>query len=301
MEDVSPQLDFLAPAGDVSAELAVPLDRLWPLRERLLLDLDTLLGVTPRLAEIVFGRFQFAAWPRAFIAAAASRAWPSSPEWGRRLVTDAKLRALAKRLVLLRREGRKAIVFSQFTDTIDYISSVLRACASLPPADKEALLSDLDVPSPRAAELDDLLRTTGMVTGGTEDRESIIDSFSPFYRIGPFPPDSLLEQAATWDDAWAQALEKPIEVVACSSPVCRLSPSRSRSDSRIEREREHEREDRDDRRGRRRRRRTSDPPAPAEKIRRARAAAATPPWRRQVRQAEKPGKTRPQTLGTPGA
>jgi ERCC4-related helicase len=44
-----------------------------------------------------------------------------------RIVTDGKLRRLVARLLRARADGQKVIVFSQFTDTLAYVDSVLRA------------------------------------------------------------------------------------------------------------------------------------------------------------------------------
>jgi hypothetical protein len=128
-DDSPPQLSLFS-ESDAGSPKREQLDRLWAPREALLDDLTTLFEVTPDLADIIFGRFARAEWPRRFIAGGEEVDWPRSAAWGLRLITDAKLRRLVGRLVQARRAGQKAIVFSQFSDTIAYIQSVLRACQS---------------------------------------------------------------------------------------------------------------------------------------------------------------------------
>jgi len=219
-DDAPPQLTLFA--GDTKAVSSrTELDRLWPLREAILDDFETLLAVTPGLADIVFGKFEQREWPRRFIAGGEAVDWPTSAAWGLRLVTDAKLRQLIARLVTARRAGQKVVVFSQFSDTIAYIQSVLRACASFSRSDWQMVVrGGLGVARLRSEELTGLLAATTTVTGDTEDRDEVVNAFAPFYRIGPIrpsPPDTadadrrLLDEA--WEASWTGAILRPIDVL----------------------------------------------------------------------------------------
>ena len=217
-DDVPDQLTFFEALG--AEEEKTPeeeeLERLWPLGQILLRDLHRLLSVTPDLAEIVFSRFERSSWPRSFIAHNRERKWPGSPEWGMRLCTDPKLRALVRRVAAARAEGKKVIVFSQFSDTVGYIESVLRACSSLCEEDKSALMELLDVPGAGAQDLDTLIRESGTVTGDSEDRDTVINSFSPYYRIGPVAPrdgGTAARLRNEWEEAWTQASLHPVNLL----------------------------------------------------------------------------------------
>ncbi len=197
------------------------LERLWALREPMLSDLETLLAVTPQLADIVFGKFERSEWPRRFIKGGEAIDWPTSAAWGLRLVTDAKLRQLVGRLVTARRAGQKIVVFSQFSDTIAYVQSVLRACKSFLRADWQVVVrGGLGVPSLRSEELIGLLDVTETITGDTEDRDEVVNAFAPFYRIGPARPAlaegmdgerKLLDDS--WEASWTGAIVKPVDVL----------------------------------------------------------------------------------------
>ncbi len=219
-DDPSPQLLLFA-EPDEDEPKREQLDRLWSLREALLDDLRTLFGVTPDLADIIFGRFDQAEWPRQFIAGGEAVDWPRSAGWGLRLITDAKLRCLVGRLLQARREGQKVIVFSQFSDTIAYIQSVLRACSDFSRNEWQMVLrGGLDVPELHREELVELLGSTSAITGGTADRDDAVDAFAPFYRIGPYRPvterlgeaeqKQLLDE---WEASWRQAIEHPRHVL----------------------------------------------------------------------------------------
>lgn len=223
-DDPSPQL-LLIPAEQTQEEAASreELDRLLGLKDALFDDFATLLGVAPDLADIVFGRFARQEWPRSFVAGGESVDWPPSAAWGLRMVSDAKLRRLFERIVEARRRGQRIIVFSQFSDTIAYVQSVLRACESLSRQDWPMLLHGLDVPDLHRDEIEDLLRATASVTGSSEHREETVSSFAPFYRIGPHRPETQgaeeEEQKALfdeWETAWSQAIERPVHVLFSS-------------------------------------------------------------------------------------
>jgi hypothetical protein len=219
-QDIPAQGDLFGSPDDEKSPAREAIDRLWELREVLLEDLETLLNVTPRLSRIIFGRFDLEAWPPNFIANNQIRSWPESAEWGHRLESDAKLRTLVRRLLLARRDDQKVIIFSQFTDTIGYIESVLRACRHLSEHEKAVLLSDLDIPEPDVAELDELIDACAVVTGDTDNRETVVDAFAPYYRIGPFPPEHEEGEQTLqgklyrdWMASWAHAMKNPVHVL----------------------------------------------------------------------------------------
>lgn len=221
-DDPFPQLD-LFDGPEETAERRVQVDRLWPLRDAILADFGTLLAVTPDLADIVFGQFDAAKWPRRFIAGGEAVDWPISPQWGLRVVTDAKLRRLVGRLIVARRTDQKAIVFSQFSDTIAYIRSVLTAIRTFERQDWQMAIHGLGIPHLKREELVALCDATTAITGSTEDRDDIVNAFAPFYRIGPWQPtgDNVTnaERALlgdSWETAWASAMSRPIDVLLSS-------------------------------------------------------------------------------------
>lgn len=219
-DDPPPQLSLFSAPTDDTIKLE-QLDRLWALREVLLEDLSTLFEVTPDLADIIFGSFDQAEWPRRFIAGGEDVDWPQSATWGLRLVTDAKLRCLVSRLLLARRQSQKVIVFTQFSDTIAYIQSVLRACTAFGRNEWQMVLRrGLDVEDLQQDEVINLLKTTATITGSTEDRDEAVNAFAPFYRIGPHRPVTArvgeLEQKRLldeWSASWRHAMEQPRNVV----------------------------------------------------------------------------------------
>jgi hypothetical protein len=221
------QLGMFARAieSEEAASRKEQLDRLWTLKDDLVRDFGTLLGVAPGLADIVFGKFAREDWPRRFCAKGAVL-WPDSATWGRRIVTDAKIRRLVGQLLRGRADGQKIVVFSQFTDTLAYIQSVFAATGRLDRADWSMVLRDLKSEAARAVspqDIDGLLRATRTVTGETEDRDAVIDAFAPFYRIGPKPPApagaDASEQASLvdlWRVSWMAAMRDPVDVLLAS-------------------------------------------------------------------------------------
>ena len=199
------------------------LDRLWALKEILLHDFETLLGVTPGLADIIFGRFSREEWPRRFTAGGQSVDWPTSPNWGLRIITDAKLRQLVARLLAARRERQKIIVFSQFSDSLAYAYSVLRACSSFSQQEWAVVvagLSDLGLAGLKAGEVRALLEVTEVITGDTEDRDEVVNAFAPYYRIGPIPPSDNGEEnpdgwnvREAWENAWRRAIDRQLHIL----------------------------------------------------------------------------------------
>lgn len=218
-----PQLDLLVSEDDKTIERREQLDRLWALREDLTRDLATLLRTAPGLADIVFGRFAQADWPQRFLNGGHEVDWPTSAAWAMRIVTDGKLRRLVARLLRARADGQKVIVFSQFTDTLAYVESVLKAAHTLS-RQEWALVTGLlgaDVGRPvRHEDVRALVGRAAFVSGETEDRDAIIHAFAPFYRLGPsrprVPGASPAEQQQLddlWRDGWAQALRRPVDVL----------------------------------------------------------------------------------------
>ena len=211
-----PQLELFERDDDESGELREKLKRLWGLQEDLEQDFDTLLQVAPGLADIVFGRFDREDWPRRFIAGGSSIDWPTTASWGLRIVTDAKLRRLVGRLLRARRRGEKCLVFSQFTDTLAYIESVLRATEALGRNEWRLVVQTL---SPDVAEkitegdVRELAGRTAVVSGETEERDSTINAFAPYYRVGPAKPPG---EATEWMADWRRAIEQPVDVLLAS-------------------------------------------------------------------------------------
>jgi ERCC4-related helicase len=199
------------------------LNRLWELRDDLVQDLDTLLNTAPGLAEIVFGAFEERDWPRKFIAGGQAVDWPESAGWAQRLVTDGKLRRLILRLLRARANGQKAIVFSQFTDTLAYISSVLQASSVLGDSDWRRVLRSLNLEAGQdftKADVEALVRRTDLVSGDTDDRDLIIHAFAPYYRLGPSRPSAHGASAEVqaqlidlWRQGWTNAIRNPIDVL----------------------------------------------------------------------------------------
>ena len=221
-DDPLPQLSLFG-EEDESDSKREQLDRLWSLREVLVADLETLLAVTPDLADIVFGKFDRPEWPRRFIAGGESIDWPRSAQWGLRLVTDAKIRQLVGRLVLARRATQKVIVFSQFGDTIAYIRSVLSATQAFERSDWQLAVRGLGVPDLTSQEIVALRQATTAITGDTEDRDDVVNAFAPFYRIGPWRPTakeaSESERTSLWDSwetSWHSAMAREIDVLVSS-------------------------------------------------------------------------------------
>lgn len=200
------------------------LDRLWELKDQLTRDFGILLGVAPGVADIVFGRFERDDWPRRFIAGGTNIDWPTSATWGLRIVTDAKLRRLIARLLRARRSAQKVIVFSQFTDTLAYIDSVLRATGHLERSEWRLALQTLAIDVGEAVTEDDvrsLASRTAVVSGETEDRDTVINAFAPFYRLGPkrrsvAPTLSAELETDTWSQGWLHAILHPIDVLLAS-------------------------------------------------------------------------------------
>jgi superfamily II DNA or RNA helicase len=218
-----PQLELYGRDDAKTSERKDQLHRLWGLREYLIRDLSTLLRVAPGLADIVFGRFAQSDWPQRFINGGQQVAWPKSAAWAMRIVTDGKLRRLVARLLRARAEGQKVIVFSQFTDTLAYLESVLRAAAALSRQEWAVVTGLLGADARLPVRQEDILAVvarSAVVSGDTEDRDAVIHAFAPFYRLGPSRPRldgaSPVEQQqldVLWTNGWTQALTQPIDVL----------------------------------------------------------------------------------------
>lgn len=200
---------------------AVRFARLLPLSAPLISDFDTLLGAIPTLANAVFNGFDPAEEPAGLAGARDRVTWPTTFIWATRLVTDAKLAALAKCLLAALSEGDKVLVFSQFGDTIAYLRSVLSAVAAQPAAARHEIALHL---GHQLDALDLLVARTACVSGDTDadDKEGLIDRFAPFYRVGPFPPALAsptdhsqieLSPLLTWEASWTEAIRRPIDVL----------------------------------------------------------------------------------------
>ncbi|MCB9798035.1 MAG: DEAD/DEAH box helicase [Alphaproteobacteria bacterium] len=223
-DDPTPQMSLgFGEAGPEATSKRKKLDRLWGLRKDLVRDLETLLATAPGLADIVFGRFDQEDWPRRFINGGQEVDWPTSATWAMRVVTDGKLRRMVGRLIRARAAGQKAIVFSQFTDTLAYVHSVLRATRVLERHEWSIVTGLLAVDAGRSVSQDDVLDLvdrSAVVSGDTEDRDLVIHAFAPYYRLGPHRPltpgASPEEQALLfdlWRLGWTHALLHPTDVL----------------------------------------------------------------------------------------
>jgi hypothetical protein len=220
-DDPPPQLSLFEQGGEEQAsDLREELDRLWGLREAIISDFKTLLAVTPGLADIVFGKFVRAEWPRRFIAGGDGIDWPRSAGWGLRIVTDPKIRQLVGRLVVARRARQKAIAFSQFSDTIAYLRSVLAATEAFQRAEWQLVVRGLGIEGITKDEIADLRGATVAITGNTDDRDDVVNAFAPFYRIGPWRPAT--EEATdwerrillqSWETSWIGAIVRPVDIL----------------------------------------------------------------------------------------
>lgn len=222
-DDAPIQLQLFETDDEDSQAAMEELDRLWGLKDFLLQDFATLLDVAPGLADVVFGKFERNKWPHHFTRGGIEVDWPTSAAWGMRIVTDAKLRSLVGRLILARRQGQKVIVFSQFSDTLAYVDSVLRATTSFTTDEWRMVIPAMNVQGLKAEEVSSLIDVSAVITGDTEDRDEVVNAFAPFYRICPFPPATdgvddteRLRLLDNWTNAWRNALPRPIHVLLSS-------------------------------------------------------------------------------------
>lgn len=122
-----------------------------------------------------------------------------------------------------RRSGQKAIVFSQFSDTIAYVRSVFAATQAFERSDWQIVVPGFGVPGLTVQELEALRDATAGITGDTEGRDDVVNAFAPFYRIGPWRPATEeateMERAAlveSWETAWTGAMARGIDVLLSS-------------------------------------------------------------------------------------
>ncbi|MGD9976097.1 MAG: DEAD/DEAH box helicase, partial [Desulfatirhabdiaceae bacterium] len=222
-DDVPRQLSLFETEDTGKLEQKDQLDRLWGLKDDLLQDFELLLGTIPGLADVIFGKFRQDEWPKRFTRGGMAIDWPSSAIWGLRIVTDAKIRTLVNRLITARQQGQKVIVFSQFSDTLAYIHSVLSATRAFETDQWRIVLPALNASGIKSQDIRDLIAETGVITGDTEDRDGMVNAFAPFYRIGPFrpatdntSPDVTLWITDSWTEAWTHALQHPTGVLLSS-------------------------------------------------------------------------------------
>ena len=176
-------------------------------------DFRILVESAGQLAPLVLGE-QLAAWPTK-LALPGEVAWPKSAVWAQRLHTDGKVYALFALLAGHVAAGRKVIVFSQFSDSLAYIRSVV-----------EAALENLnEIPSVVAhlgtnpTALQRLLSRVAYISGATDDvdKDRILQAFSPYYhkKLTPFPTldRNGVEDRAGWTARWKAAAQRPVDIL----------------------------------------------------------------------------------------
>lgn len=197
------------------------LDNLWELKTFVLSDFQKLLEVLPSLIISILGEGPLVSFPKRIVASGKRTIeWPSSGDWGRRLVTDEKMLVMVKQLLLARREGRKVVVFSQFSETVGYIKSVLSAVHRFDASDWQFVLQYSELESFDRQDIQALCKATGFITSKTDNRERVINRFAPYYRLGPTLPD-LTDLTDTernkldkeWRSEWAAAITMPVDVL----------------------------------------------------------------------------------------
>lgn len=209
-----------APKAGTSEDLSSveQLARLHGLRDTLLSDFTLLLDAAPRLAEVVFGDLPLAEWPSNVVDTRTETVWPDSASWGLRIVTDAKLRALVPQLMNAAANSQKALVFSQFKDTLGYIESVFRAVRRLDAGAWTSAARETPGGAPKLQSLNRLVEVCGFVRGDTTDGAAVVDAFAPFYRLGPKRPAGHAGGSGTgvserWREGWTRAMSNPINVL----------------------------------------------------------------------------------------
>jgi hypothetical protein len=197
------------------------LDNLWALKTFVLSDFQKLLEVLPSLIISILGEGPLVSFPQRIVASGKRTIeWPCTGDWGRRLVTDEKLLVMIKRLLSARKEGRKVVVFSQFSETVGYIKSVLSAVHRFEASDWQFVLQQSELGSFDRQDIQALCKATGFITSKTDNRERIINRFAPYYRLGPTTPDlkDLTDTEKSklwkeWRDEWAAAITSPVDVL----------------------------------------------------------------------------------------
>jgi hypothetical protein len=211
-----------ADARDAQAQL----DAVWGLQESLTRDFAVLRSVAPGLARVVFKGFVVSAWPKQFVRGGDRVDWPATASWGRRLYTDAKLKALVARLLRAHAQGQKAVVFSQFSDTLAYVDSVFRAIDHFDAADWAKALTALsgndadDAAMWKEADVRSLVESAIIVTGQSQNRDALINAFAPYYRVGPVHEPRVDASEAErrserllWENDWLTAMRRPVDIL----------------------------------------------------------------------------------------
>jgi superfamily II DNA or RNA helicase len=186
-------------------------DRLWAeLKEPILADFRRLLAKMPVLMDSILGDLDLSIWPKI---RKNNTEWPEDSRWGLQILRDEKVSELVRYLLKARRKMQKVIIFSEFTDTIEYIKSILHAITLFSSADWNKLLADPAMNQYSREEILELIATTKDMTGNTpeQDQDRIICRFAPYYRIGPILADPNLREI--WEDKWRDAITSPVNVL----------------------------------------------------------------------------------------
>ena len=186
------------------------LDTLWfNLKDPILADFKKLLGKMPVLIDNILGDLDPAIWP----VITDHTIWPKDPQWGMQLLRDEKVLELIRYLLGARQNGQKIVIFSEYTETIEYIKSILQAITRFDQGQWETLLSTSSISHFTQLEILELIKTTKDVTGNTPatDQNRIIYCFAPYYRIGP----TLAAEGdrSTWRSKWTDAINEPVNVL----------------------------------------------------------------------------------------
>ena len=198
---------------DKDIELLDPIkfELLWTeLKEPILADFRRLLAKMPILIDSILGDLDLSVWPKI---GEKKTEWPEDPRWGRQILQDEKVAELFRFLLNARRKLQKAIVFSEYPDTIEYIQSILKSVTLFSPADWDKLLADPSMNQYSRDEILELIATTKDVTGHTpkQDQDRLISCFAPYYRIGPILTDPNLREI--WENKWRDAITNPGNVL----------------------------------------------------------------------------------------
>ena len=198
------------PAVNITPLNPLQFNRLWTeLKEPILNDFRHLLGKMPVLMNSILGDLDMARWPTI----GNNTEWPRDPQWGRQIIRDEKVLALTKYLLNARRKTQKIIVFSEFTDTIEYIRSIFQSITLFSPSDWSEVLANRSMNRYSREEILEMIATTDDLTGNTptNDQDKIVCRFAPYYRIGPILTDELLK--TSWESKWNDAISNPVNVL----------------------------------------------------------------------------------------
>ncbi|NDD62633.1 MAG: hypothetical protein EBZ36_01425 [Acidobacteria bacterium] len=188
----------------------VQLDNLWcNLKDPMLADFGKLLRKMPVLIDNILGDLDPSIWPKI----ANSTTWSQDSPWGLQLLRDEKTLELIRYLLIARRKGQKIVIFSEFTETIEYIKSILQAITRFDPGQWQTFQSNSSINQFTRDEILALIETTKDVTGNTPaaDQDRIIYCFAPYYRIGPTIADDA--DRSVWRRKWTDAINEPVNVL----------------------------------------------------------------------------------------